>query len=133
VPFSGLTYIPLAPARSLRIGEPIFTVGFPATNLLGEEPKFTDGSASSLSGPGGDAIFFQMTVPIQPGNSGGPVINDAGLVVGVVTSTAAIRPFLSATGTLPQNINWAVKSEYALPLFDQPPQLPRASNRQEAI
>jgi S1-C subfamily serine protease len=133
VPLSALTYLALAPPRSLRIGDPVFTIGFPVTNLLGEEPRFTDGSASALSGPGGEATFFQMTVPIQPGNSGGPVLNDEGLVVGVVTSTAAIRPFLSATGTLPQNINWAVKSEYALPLFDQPPPPPKASNRREAI
>ncbi len=130
---SDLPYLSLAAPRSLRVGEPVFTIGFPITELLGTESKFTDGSVSALSGVGGEATLIQITVPVQPGNSGGPLLNDNGEVVGMVTSTAAIRPFLRATGTLPQNVNWAVKSEYATPLFDQPPPLPRAAGRREAV
>lgn len=127
------TYLSLAEARTLKVGDPVFTIGFPATSLLGSEPKFTDGSVSALSGPGGEATLVQITVPVQPGNSGAPLLNNEGRVVGVVTSSAAIRAFLTVTGTLPQNINWAVKSAYALPLFDPPAAHPPARDRAEAI
>jgi S1-C subfamily serine protease len=111
----------MAPTKKSGVGAPIFTLGYPATLILGAEPKFTDGSTvSALSGVGGEASFFQMSVAIQPGNSGGPVVNNDGIFVGVVTSTAAIKSFNSYTGTLPQNVNWGIKSDYAIVLFDQP-------------
>ena len=61
------------------------------------------------------------------------MLTSEGEVVGVVTSSAAVRAFLSMTGTLPQNLNWAVKAEYARPLFDVPPAQPPASTRRAAI
>lgn len=126
-------YLSLAGPKALRPGDHVFTVGFPATDLLGTEPKFTDGSVSALSGPGDEATLIQITVPVQPGNSGGPLLNDAGQVVGVVTSTAAVRAFLEGTGTLPQNVNWAVKSDYAFPLFEPPRGLAEPGSRTGAI
>lgn len=126
-------YLSLAKANALRAGDHVFTVGFPATDLLGTEPKFTDGSVSALSGPGDEATLMQITVPIQPGNSGGPLLNEAGQVVGIVTSTAAVEAFLEGTGTLPQNVNWAVKSEYAAPLFEAPTTQAPATSRSEAV
>ena len=71
---------------------------------------------SVLFGLMGEASLIQITVPIQPGNSGGPLISDRGEVLGIVTSTAANAPFLASTGSLPQNVNWAVKADYAMPL-----------------
>jgi S1-C subfamily serine protease len=133
VPLKDLPYLSLAAPRSVQRGDLIFTVGFPTTAILGDEVKFADGSVSALSGPSGEARILQITVPVHPGNSGGPLINGDGLVIGVVTATAAIQPFLAATGTLPQNINWGVKAEYAAPLFDQPTAVRKASNRSEAI
>jgi len=133
IPLSGLPYLSLAEAGSLRVGDPVFTIGFPVADLLGPDPKFTDGSVSALSGHGGEATLIQVTVPIQPGNSGGPVLTYEGEVVGVVTSSAAVRAFLAATGTVPQNLNWAVKAEYALPLFEPPPPQPRTHSRRAAI
>jgi S1-C subfamily serine protease len=126
-------YLSLARPNTLRPGDHVFTVGFPATDLLGTEPKFTDGSVSALSGPGDEATLIQITVPIQPGNSGGPLLNDEGRVVGVVTSTAAVVAFLEGTGTLPQNVNWAVKSEYATPLFPSSTSQAPAKSRGEAV
>ncbi len=120
-------------SRSVRVGDSVFTIGFPAMNLLGEEAKFTDGSVSALSGPEGESSLMQITVPVQPGNSGGPLLNIEGHVVGVVTSSAAVSTFLKATGALPQNVNWAVKSEYAVPLIEEPPLQPKARDRREAV
>jgi S1-C subfamily serine protease len=133
IPLSGLPYLSLAEDGSLHVGDPVFTIGFPVFDILGPDPKFTDGSVSALSGRGGETTLMQVTVPIQPGNSGGPLLTYEGEVVGVVTSSAAVRAFLAVTGTLPQNLNWAVKAEYALRLFEPPPPQPRAPNRRAAI
>jgi S1-C subfamily serine protease len=113
-------YLGLASPRSTRVGERVFTVGFPATNILGSEAKFTDCVVGSLSGLGGEATLIQTSVPIHPGNSGGPLLNERGEVVGIMTSTAAVVAFTRMTGTLPQNVNWAVKADYATPLFEPP-------------
>jgi len=123
----------LAMPRTLSVGDQVFTIGFPHTSLLGSEPKYTDGTVSSLSGIQGDASYFQMSVPIQPGNSGGPVVNYEGEVVGVVASSAAVESFYQRTGVMPQNVNWASKSDYARLLFDPPEQRPIANSREEAI
>ena len=74
-----------------------FTIGFPAPEILGAESKFTDGSISARSGPGGEASFLQVAVHLQPGNTGGPLVDNAGHVVGIVTSSAAVVPFLAVT------------------------------------
>lgn len=126
-------YLSLAPARSAGTGTSVFTVGFPISDILGSEPKLTDGVISSMTGIGGEQAFMQISIPIQPGNSGGPVVNDQGHVVGIVAASAAIDSFLRSTGTLPQSVNWAVKSEYAAAMFDAPPRLPPTKSRQEAI
>jgi S1-C subfamily serine protease len=126
-------YLTLTEPRRVEVGQPVFTLGFPVTELLGKEPKFTDGTISALSGPGGEASLLQISFPTQPGNSGGPLVNDQGEVVGIISSTAGILPFLKVTGTLPQNITWAVKADYARPLFDMPEPLRPTSNRAAAI
>jgi len=127
------SYLSLVSARSISSGQSVFTIGFPIRSLLGEEPKFSDGAISSLSGIHGEASLLQTTVPVQPGNSGGPLTNYRGQVVGIVTSTAAVERFFAETGSLPQNINWAVKADYARPLFDSPPPLSPTSSREAAI
>ena len=110
-------YLEMSVENSLKVGQKVFTMGFPVPDVLGYEAKYSEGVISSLSGIQGAVSLIQTTVPIQPGNSGGPLSDDSGHVVGVVTSTAAVQSFLKHTGTLPQNINWAVKSEYLHPLL----------------
>lgn len=130
---SNSPYLNIARPRSVSVGQKVFTYGFPVTQILGNEPKFTDGSISSLSGIGGEQSYLQISVPVQPGNSGGPVVSESGEVVGIVAAGAAIEPFLKNAGTLPQNVNWAVKAEYAALMFDQPPRQPPSANRDQAI
>ena len=133
VPTLGLSYLSLSAPRSSTVGQDVFTLGFPATEILGSEAKFTNGAISALSGIQGEASYLQTTVPIQPGNSGGPLVNNRGEVVGIVTSTAAVGAFLETTGSLPQNINWAVKSDLARSMFDEPPRLQPTADRGGAI
>jgi S1-C subfamily serine protease len=133
VPLTDTPYLSTAPARSARKGDPVFTLGYPAAMELGPEPKFSDGTISALSGGGRDGLRLLVTVPIQPGSSGGPVIGADGTVVGIVTATQKEEEFWSGTGALPQNLNWAVKIEHATPLFDLPSPQPPAKNRAEAI
>ncbi len=75
---------------------------------------------SALSGIEGASSLLQITVPVQPGNSGGALVNEKGQVIGIITSSAAILPFIKESGTLPQNVNWAVKADYLRPLVELP-------------
>lgn len=126
-------WVALAPASAVMVGDDVFTFGFPVIEWLGAEPKYTSGSISALSGYQGDYGFMQITVPVQPGNSGGPLFNDSGEVVGVVTSKAAAAAFLIDTGTLPENIGWAVKSAMVQPLVGSAEAPPSLSSRREVI
>lgn len=125
-------FLGLGEANGAKPGDKVFTFGFPLADVLGSEPKFTDGAISSLSGIGNEAAFAQISVPIQPGNSGGPLVNERGELVGVIAAAAAVRPFMEAAGTLPQNVNWAVRAEYVAPLIRAGKQ-PPAKNREEAV
>jgi S1-C subfamily serine protease len=127
------SFLSIAPERSVQVGEHVFTMGFPAPGILGTEPKFSEGSIAALSGLGGDAMNLQISIPTQPGNSGGPVVNDRGEVVGIVHAAAAAGPFYAETGSLPQNVNWAVKADYARPLFSPPPGREPTPTREAAI
>lgn len=126
-------YLTLAAARSVRVGDQVFTMGYPVAEVLGQGPKYTNGVVNSLSGVGGEASLLQISVPVQPGNSGGPLVNERGEVVGIVTSTAAVQTFLAVRDSLPQNVNWAVKAEYARPLFNSPGFRIYAANGKEAV
>jgi S1-C subfamily serine protease len=76
---------------------------------------------------------MQISVPIQPGNSGGPVVSYDGGVVGVIAATAGIEAFYGSTGALPQNVNWAIKSDYVKLMLAEYPPIAAAENRGEAI
>lgn len=98
-------------------GDQVLTIGFPLISTQGKESKVTFGNINALSGIQGDVRFLQIDVPIQPGNSGGPLINEDGEVVGIVTATLNAINELKRSGALPQNVNYAVKSDYILPLL----------------
>jgi S1-C subfamily serine protease len=125
-------YLTLAPSRTTRVGEPLFSLGFPLSAVPGSEPKLTEGSVSALSGVDGETSYLQTTVSTQPGNSGGPLVNAQGQIVGIVSTSVDDLPFPAATGAIPQNISYAVKADYARPLFEQPPPRPAAASRMEA-
>ncbi|HEX7644447.1 MAG TPA: bifunctional trypsin-like peptidase domain-containing/SEL1-like repeat protein [Burkholderiaceae bacterium] len=120
------TVRPLAIRPSLGVpkGSHVFTIGFPVPSIQGPEAKVTEGIVSSLSGPGGEPNNFQVSVSIQPGNSGGPLIDSSGAVVGIVASKLSAKVAYSMYGFLPENVNYAVKSDYLLELAATIPNLP---------
>ncbi len=99
-------------------GQHVVAVGYPQPSIQGSESKVTDGVISSFSGIKNDDDWFQISVPIQGGNSGGPLVNDSGQVVGVVVASVNVSKFYSIAGSLPQNINYAIKSKLLLGFLD---------------
>jgi S1-C subfamily serine protease len=115
------TKVDAAPVRSsagVELGNDVFTIGFPNMLLQGTEPKFTEGTISSTSGMRDDPRQFQVSVQVQPGNSGGALFDENGNVVGLVVARLDDDATSQLTGSLPQNVNYAVKSSYALPLLE---------------
>ena len=91
-------------------GSSVFALGFPyALSLLGNEIKLTDGKISSTSGYQNDAKTYQISVPVQPGNSGGPLFDENGNVIGIVSSKF----------TLGDNVSYAVKSNLLIKLLEK--------------
>ena len=115
--------IPLGDARGVAVGDSVMTIGYPNIQVQGTAPKFTRGEVSSLSGFQDDSRLFQISVPIQPGNSGGPLIDDRGNVVGITNAQLSALEMINATGSIPQNVNYAVKISYAQLLLDSVPEL----------
>ena len=94
--------------RSVALGETISVFGFPLAGTLSSSGNFTGGLVSSLQGLRNAAGEIQITAPVQPGNSGGPVLDASGLVVGVVQSKLDAVRAAALTGDMPQNVNFAV-------------------------
>lgn len=99
-------------AGPAALNSDVTVIGYPLSGLLGGV-NVTRGAVSSLSGLGGDATRMQISAPVQPGNSGGPVIDIRGAVVGVVVSKLDARYVAETMGDIPQNVNFAVRGEIA--------------------
>lgn len=121
----GLTVValPVISSRNVRTGLDVFTLGFPNIQLQGTEVKYTQGNISSLTGAGDDPRLFQISVPVQPGNSGGPLLDEQGQVIGVVIAKLNEIFTARATGSLPQNVNYALKSSLVLSFLESLPEL----------
>jgi len=105
------SYAFLRGGRGVRVGEDITAVGYPLGTILGESVKVTTGNISALTGFDNDTTIMQITAPIQLGNSGGPVLDMSGNVVGVVSAKINELAVAKETGSLLQNINFAIKSQ----------------------
>lgn len=109
--------LPVSPSGRVRLGQAVATIGFPNIEIQGFSPKVTRGEISSSNGIGDDPRSWQISVPVQSGNSGGPLLDESGNLIGIVVSKLGLKA-AAATGDLPQNVNYAVKIAYALPLLE---------------
>jgi S1-C subfamily serine protease len=97
-------------STSVKLGEDVIVFGFPLVGALSRDGNLVVGNVSALSGLGDDKTTFQISVPIQPGNSGGPLLDSAGNLIGVVVSKLDAVKVSANTGDIPQNVNFAIKS-----------------------
>jgi S1-C subfamily serine protease len=95
-------------AGRLRQGDAVTVVGYPLNGILATGAQVTAGNVSALAGMGNDSRFIQISAPVQPGNSGGPLVDSSGNVVGVVVSKLNALKMASITGDIPQNVNFAI-------------------------
>jgi S1-C subfamily serine protease len=95
---------------AVRSGDAVIAIGYPFHGLLTSDFTVTTGIVSSLSGLLNDTRRLQISAPVQPGNSGGPLLDSSGYVIGVVTSKLNGLKFAKLTGDLPENINFAIKT-----------------------
>lgn len=110
--------LPVKASTSVRLGTSVVTVGFPNTSIQGQAPKYARGEIAALSGTDDDPRYFQISVPLQPGNSGGPLVDPTGAVVGVVAAGLNQLMALRRTGHIPENVNYAIKGSFVLALLE---------------
>jgi S1-C subfamily serine protease len=96
--------------RAIRSGDSVVAIGYPFHGLLTSDFTVTTGIVSSLSGILNDTRYFQISAAVQPGNSGGPLLDTSGQVVGMVSAKINALKFVRATGNIPENINFAIKT-----------------------
>jgi uncharacterized protein len=113
---SGLPAARVGSSAGVRLGQTVATVGFPQVNLQGVSPKATRGEVTSLKGASDDPRMWQISVPVQMGNSGGALFDATGSVVGIIVQKLGLKA-AALTGDLPQNVNYALKISYAMPLL----------------
>ena len=116
---TGTLGAPLAiSAGKPRLGEDVLALGYPLRSILADSLNVTRGNVSSLMGLMNDPRYLQISAPIQPGNSGGPLVDLAGRVVGVVTAKLNAVAIADATGDIPQSINFAIRPDAATRFLD---------------
>ena len=113
---------PFSSSRSAQLGGTVATVGFPDIGLQGFAPKLAKGEiASQSTSTGDDPRYFQISAPVQPGNSGGALVDERGNVIGIVSAKLDAGAALAASGALPENVNYAVKSSLLLSFLESVP------------
>lgn len=98
----------LRDGRSARLAEDVLIAGYPLGGILSSGINVTVGTVSALAGLGDDPTRFQFTAPVQPGNSGGPVLDTSGHVIGVVVAKLNAMSIQDQVGDIPQNVNFGI-------------------------
>jgi S1-C subfamily serine protease len=95
-----------------RLGEDIVAVGYPLATLLADSVKITTGNVNALAGIRNDTRYIQISTPIQPGNSGGPVVDRSGNLIGITSATLS-KKTADEIGITAQNVNFAIRASVA--------------------
>jgi S1-C subfamily serine protease len=109
-----VTPVVLPSFRTARLGESVFAFGFPLTGFLAASGNFTAGNITATAGIRDDARMIQTSAPVQRGNSGGPLLDASGGVVGIVVAKLDALKFANVAKDLTQNINFAIKTSIAV-------------------
>jgi serine protease Do len=104
---------------SIRLGEGVEAFGYPLTEVLAKSGNFTLGNVSALVGIGEDSRYLQISAPVQPGNSGGPLLDQNGNLVGIVSAKLdALKLMLATNGDIAQNVNFAIRASIVTSFMD---------------
>ena len=111
----GIKVVPLASDGLMRfedveLGERVLVAGYPYGEVFSNTIKVTGGMVSAVRGLGDDTGQFQIDAAVQPGNSGGPIYDENGNIVGVVVSQLNKMKFAKVTGSMPENVNFGIKA-----------------------
>ncbi len=120
-------------SNSAKVGQEVFTLGFPLGDIMGSKSRLSTGLINSEFGIQDDPRVYQISNPLQPGNSGGPLFNNKGELVGVVVSGLNAKYFYENAGIIPQNVNFAVKSTYLSNLLSMIPEGDEIIKRRNAV
>lgn len=101
----------LESADKVELGEEIWTVGYPNPQIQGYAPKVSQGIVNSLTGLEDKQRWLQISIPLQPGNSGGAIVDSKANVIGMVQAQLDELEVAKATGAIPQNVNYAIKAQ----------------------
>lgn len=123
----------LADIGDVKVGQEVFTLGFPLGSIMGSKSRLSTGRINSVYGIQEDPRLFQIGNPLQPGNSGGALFNTKGELVGVVVSGLNAKFFYDNLGIIPQNVNFAVKVSYLKNLLGMMPENDEILNRKSKI
>ncbi len=104
--------VDFAPSGSAKLGQSVFAYGFPNPGIQGVAVKVTRGIISGLTGIMDNERTYQIDAAVQPGNSGGPLTDESGNVLGVVSARINPQFAISSSGMLPENVNFAIKSRW---------------------
>ncbi len=115
---AGAPFARFRAGRGVRPGARVVVAGYPLRGVLAAGVNISAGTVAALAGPGNDRRLIQITAPVQPGNSGGPVLDAAGNVAGVVVAKLNAIRIARATGDIPQNVNFAVSAGTARAFLD---------------
>jgi uncharacterized protein len=118
LPDSGGAFATFRAGGGPGLAETVLAFGYPLTDILASTLNVTIGNISAMAGLGNDSSKYQITAPIQPGNSGGPVFDQMGNVVAVVVATLDALYVVKEQGAIPQNINFAIKSPVVQTFLD---------------
>ena len=134
----GLAVVPLASDGLLRsddvdLGEDVLVAGYPYGEIFGDAIKVTKGIVSSNRGMGDDITQFQIDAAVQPGNSGGPIYDENGSIVGVVISQLNKMKFAKMSGSMPENVNFGIKASTVRQFLSSSGLPTKWSNRSKAM
>jgi S1-C subfamily serine protease len=124
----------------IRVGDEVIAFGFPLPGILSSEGNISTGTVAANSGVGDDPHFIQVSAPVQPGNSGGPLLDASGNVVGVVVAKLDAIRVADITGDIPENVNFSISRDVVVDFlksssvpFQQKPSLRKLKTSDVAV